>query len=147
VQLEVGVCLPQEGTTVALVRGVVTDALRALGVTAECIDDIRLALSEACTNVLEHAAAEDEYEVRLEVDGDRCALSVKNTGNGFDASVLDDVMPDESSPRGRGVAIMRAVMDSVEFSSEPRSGTIVHLVKTLTVEAHAPLARLGQRDP
>lgn len=143
--LEFAVCLPRDAETVALVRSVVADALSAFGVTPECVDDIRLALSEASTNVIEHAAADDEYEVRLEVDEERCAISIKNTGVGFDAAALTDVMPDSSSPRGRGVAIMRAVMDRVEFSSESETGTIVHLVKTLGVDPDAALARLRRR--
>lgn len=140
--LEVAVCLPRDAETVGLVRGVVANALRSLGVTPGCVDDIRLALSEACTNVIEHAAADDEYEVRIEVDEGRCAISVRNTGLGFDATALAGVMPDESSPRGRGVAIMLAVMDRVEFRSEPETGTILRLVKTLLVEPDGPLARL-----
>jgi len=51
-------------------------------------------------------------------------------------------MPDVDSPRGRGVAIMRAVMDSVEFVSEPETGTIVHLVKTLSGYSGAAFSRL-----
>jgi serine/threonine-protein kinase RsbW len=142
VNVEVALCLPKEASTVALIRGVVAHALTTFGVSQPCVDDICLALSEACTNVVEHAAAEDEYEVRLEVDDDRCAISVKNTGSGFDAASLSGVMPDGDSARGRGVAIMRAVMDHVAFASEPETGTIVHLVKRLDVDDHGPLARL-----
>lgn len=143
--LEFAVCLPRDAETVALVRGVVANALSSFGVTPECVEDIRLALSEACTNVIDHAAADDEYEVRLEEDEERCAISIKNTGSGFDATALVGLMPDSSSPRGRGVAIMRAVMDRVEFSSESETGTIVHLVKMLGVEPAAPLANLRRR--
>ncbi|MCA1710022.1 MAG: ATP-binding protein [Actinobacteria bacterium] len=100
--LEFGVSLPRDAETVGIVRAVVTSALVSFGVTPNCVDDIRLALSEACTNVVEHAAADDEYEVRLEVDETRCAISVKNTGIGFDATALAGVMPDGNSPRGRG---------------------------------------------
>ena len=45
--LEVAVCLPRDGQTIGLIRGVVTNALTVFGVTDKCIDDIRLALSEA----------------------------------------------------------------------------------------------------
>ena len=51
-------------------------------------------------------------------------------------------MPNPGSPRGRGVAIMRAVMDQVDFRSEPEAGTIVHLVKDLELEPDGALARL-----
>lgn len=102
-------------------------------------------VNEACSNVLEHAATDDEYEVRVQIDGDQCVISVRNSGNGVDASALTDVMPDPSSPRGRGVAIMRAVMDHVDFSSEPDTGTVVHLVKTVTLHANAPATDLEAR--
>lgn len=143
-KLDVAICLPQESETVALIRGVVTSSLRSFGVTEDCVDDIRLALSEACTNVLDHVDGDDEYEVRLEVDGDACIISVKNTGDGFDAGELSGELPDHTSSRGRGVAIMRAVMDHVELRSEPETGTIVRLVKALSVDAGGPLDRLRQ---
>ena len=143
--LDVAVCLPKEAETVGLIRAVVQSGLSCFGVTADCVDDICLALSEACTNVVEHAALADEYEVRVQVDEDRCAISVRNTGDGFDASTLRDLMPDPSSPRGRGVAIMRAVMDEVHFEPQPAAGTIVNLVTTLSLESEGPLARLRDK--
>jgi serine/threonine-protein kinase RsbW len=142
VHLQVAVCLPRDSSTVALVRGVVADALATFGVTADCVYDVRLALSEACTNVIDHAADDDEYEVRLSVDERQCAITVENTRTAFDAGSLAGVMPDEDSPRGRGVAMMRALMDRVDFRSEPARGTIVHLVKTLDVAPGSPLATL-----
>ena len=142
-KLEVEVCLPREAETVRLVRGVVRGALVQFGVSATCTDDIQLALSEACNNVVDHAAADDEYQVAVQLDGDQCSIIVKNVGGGFDAASLAGVMPDPSSARGRGVAIMRAVMDRVEFRSEPEDGDIVHLVKTLELTPDGPLERLG----
>lgn len=143
--LEFRVCLPRDAATVRLVRSVVGHALTAFGADPECVGEIQLALSEACNNVVDHATADDEYEVMLKVDESRCSISVKNTGTGFDAASLAGVMPDASSPRGRGVAIMRALMDHVEFASEPESGDIVHLVKALELAEDAPLALIRRR--
>jgi serine/threonine-protein kinase RsbW len=146
VHLDVAVCLPRESETVSLIRTVVTHALRTLGVTSSCIDDVRLALSEAATNVVQHAGDDDEYEVRIEIDEERCVISVSNAGSGFDAESLSGTLPDDDSPSGRGVAIMRAVMDHVAFTSEPEAGTIVHLVKQLSFEPDAPVARFRRVD-
>jgi serine/threonine-protein kinase RsbW len=145
VLLDVAVCLPHEAETVRLIRRVVKSALRSFRVTEECIDDVCLALSEACTNVIDHAVVGDEYEVRVQIDEQNCTLSVKNTGHGFDAAGLRGVMPDPSSPRGRGVAIMRTLMDEVDFDSGEETGTIVHLVKALTIEPDGLLHRLRRR--
>jgi len=145
-RLDVAICLPQETETVGLIRGAVTSTLTLFGVEDECVEDIRLALSEACTNVIEHAHVEDEYEVRIEVYDIQCEISVKNHGNGFDFASLDGHMPEGESARGRGVAIMRAVMDQVRFSSEPLEGTIVHLVKQLSVREGGAMDRLRRRQ-
>lgn len=143
--LDVALCLPHEAETVSLIRGVIAGALTKLGITDDCVHDITLALSEACTNVVDHADPADEYEVRLQVDDDRCAISVTNTGAGFDAASLPGVPADVSSERGRGVSIMDAVMDRVDIVSEPESGSIVHLVKTLDLLPDGPMARLARR--
>jgi serine/threonine-protein kinase RsbW len=143
--LDVALCLPHEAETVSLIRGVIAGALNTLGIAEGCVQDIALALSEACTNVVDHADPADEYEVRLQVDDDRCAITVTNAGAGFDAASLRGLPADDTSERGRGVSIMHAVMDQVDFVSEPESGSIVHLVKTLDLLPDGPIARLANR--
>jgi len=145
VKIELALCLPRDVETVALVRAMSLDALSRLGITEECLEDVRLALSEACTNVIEHSEADDEYEVHLVVDNARCEIRVIDAGRGFDFGSLGDVEPDDLSPRGRGVAIMKSLVDSVHFTSEPEEGTVVHLVKDLDLEPDGPLARLLAR--
>jgi serine/threonine-protein kinase RsbW len=145
VKIELALCLPRDVETVSLVRDVSIESLARLGITKECLEDVRLALSEACTNVIDHSGADDEYEVRLVVEDRRCEIRVIDTGGGFDFDSLGDALPDDMSPRGRGVAIMKALVDTVRFTSEPEQGTIVHLVKELELEPDGPLARLLAR--
>lgn len=144
-KIELALCLPRDVETVALVRAVSIEALSHLGITPGCLDDVRLALSEACTNVIQHSDADDEYEVRLEVEDARCEIRVIDSGRGFDFTSLGDAAPDDLSPRGRGVAIMRSLTDNVRFTSQPEKGTIVHLVKELELEPDGPLVRLLRR--
>jgi serine/threonine-protein kinase RsbW len=141
-QLEMAIRLPKEAETVALIRATVAQILTVFGVTQECLDDVRLALSEACTNVIVHARSDDQYEVRVRVDDQRCALSVTNTGEGFDTSGLSPVLPEPQSERGRGLAIMSAVMDTMELVTEPEAGTVVHLGRALSFNSDSPLRYL-----
>lgn len=131
VRIEIALCLPRDESTVAVARDVAVGALSRLAVAAEDIDDIRLALSEACTNVIQHSGSDDEYEVRLEINDDVCEIRVIDTGGRLDFSTVERSMPGPDSPGGRGIAIINAVVDSVEFVSEPENGTMVHLVKRL----------------
>lgn len=142
-KIEVALCLPRDAKTVALVRRVTFSALSELGVTSECLEMIRLALSEACSNVIEHSAADDEYEVRLEVEDELCQITVIDTGGGFDAQSLSSELPSPESVRGRGVALMHALMDKIAFTSEPTSGTVVHLTKRLELEPDGALRILA----
>lgn len=102
VHLEVIVCLPRDATTVNLIRSALADMLTVLGVEEDCADDLRLAVSEACSNVVLHASSDDEYEVKLRVDETRCTISVRDTGHGFDSAALSGVMPSACSVKGRG---------------------------------------------
>ncbi len=142
VHLEVIVCLPRDATTVNLIRSALADMLTVLGVEEDCADDLRLAVSEACSNVVLHASSDDEYEVKLRVDETRCTISVRDTGHGFDSAALSGVMPSARSVKGRGVALMHAVMDSVDLESSPQAGTVVNLRRALIVRPGSMLAQL-----
>lgn len=142
-EIDVALCLPREAETVAIVRDIAVAALVRLGVTHDCAEDIRLALSEACSNVVDHSEADDQYEVRLLVDQARCEIRVIDSGRGFDAGLLHETAPAAAdSPRGRGISMMKALVDNVTFESQPEEGTLVRLVKTLTLDETGALYRL-----
>mgnify|MGYP006197533449 CR=1 FL=1 len=103
-------------------------------------DPVMLAITEACANVIDHAGATDTYDVKIELSADRCAITVVDQGGGFDASqVPADVSQD--SERGRGLALMRALVDNVAFHNEPQAGAVVHMVKNLRYLVDHPLHR------
>jgi serine/threonine-protein kinase RsbW len=133
-RLELAVSLPREGRSVPIARHVVRAAMANLGVSPACIDDIEVALSEACTNVLQHAEASDEYEVRLHVDDDRCVLRVVDVGDEPDRRVrlrVPSGLPGEEVEHGRGLLLMRALVDRVGFAEMAERGTVVSLEKRL----------------
>jgi serine/threonine-protein kinase RsbW len=137
-EVNLTLCLPRDTQTVPLVRHLVGATLKEFGVAAECRADVELAVTEACANVLDHSHVDDEYEVQVAVDQKRCQIRVVDTGHGFDFSSLDG-RADLAAERGRGVQLMKALVDNVHFQSEPEAGTIVHLVKDLVFEPGAPL--------
>lgn len=143
--------LPRDEASVPVVRHICRDALIGLGVERRCVSDIEVATSEACTNVLKHVAGtNDAYEVTVEVNESRCEIRVIDTGHGFDhdsLNALGHVDVDGSAESGRGIFLMRAMVDQIKFLNEPETGTIVHLTKTLTLEPDSVLATLSSRTP
>lgn len=87
----------------------------------EDIDDVQVAITEACANVVDHATDSDTYEVKVGLAADRCAITVVDQGLGFDATTVPlRAEPDAES--GRGLVLMRALTDNVAFQSQPQAG-------------------------
>ncbi|HEU4842572.1 MAG TPA: ATP-binding protein, partial [Ilumatobacteraceae bacterium] len=122
--------LPRQARTIAVVRDMVSDALVLVGAPMDVIADVRIALSEACGNAVEHATGA-EYEVAIDVDADRCTATVTDRGDGLTEEAIGAAMPGPDTLRGRGLPIMRALADDVVVTVQPGVGTSVQLVKRL----------------
>ncbi len=139
-QITLSLTLPRDENTIPVTRHIILYALREVGAVQECIDDIAIAQTEACANVVHHSGPGDRYEVRVDIDDGKCVIRVIDTGRGFDwQSLRAEGRPDVSSERGRGIQLMRALVDEVRFVSKPEAGTIVHLEKQLSFEEDAPM--------
>jgi serine/threonine-protein kinase RsbW len=158
-KIKFSLSLPRDEVSIPVVRNICSRSLGVLGVQRECLDDVRLALTEACANVLLHAHADDEYEVSVGIDEWTAVIDVTDRGGGFEESVGErETHPftagdgpdglDRVAERGRGILLMRALMDHVHFHAVdgPPGGTRVHLEKRLRWEAEAPGAQL-RRPP
>lgn len=130
-QIKLSLSLPRDQMSVPVARHVASQALATLGVEADCISDIEVALTEACTNVLDHVGDDDEYDVIVGVEGDLCVIEVIDTGHGFDAAMLGLRDAELSAEEGRGIQLIRALVDRVRFTNREEQGTIVHLEKDI----------------
>ncbi|MFD0577711.1 ATP-binding protein [Dactylosporangium darangshiense] len=88
IALRLALHLPRDAATVPLVRRLLAQSLQTLGVASSCRDDIGLIVTEACTNVIEHAQQTDDYEITIEVSSSRCVIHVVNAGAAVDPSLL-----------------------------------------------------------
>lgn len=135
--------LPRDEASVPVVRKISREALLGLGVTTGCVEEIEVAVTEACTNVLKHVhGTEESYEVTVDVNEERCDIRVIDTGPGFEHDSKGREHADPTAEGGRGIFLMRAMVDNIEFNSAPETGTVVRLTKNLVVEADSVLRRL-----
>lgn len=132
--------LPRDEQSIPVVRHICRHALTEVGVDPDCRGDIEVALSEACTNVLKHAGPGEEYGVNFSLDDRHCVIAVTDTGQGFDARIVPS---DPAAERGRGIELMRALVDRVNFESTPEAGTVVHLEKDLAFVEQSLTKRAG----
>ena len=141
-ELKLTLALPRDQLSVPLARRILKRSLDSLGIDGDTISDIELALTEACTNVLDHARGDDDYTVSAGIEGSNCVIEVIDRGGGFDGSQHGLEEAAHSAEEGRGVQLMRALMDRLEFQNRPTTGTVVHLEKRLAWDADAPMAKL-----
>jgi serine/threonine-protein kinase RsbW len=146
-EIKLTLALPRDEVSVPVVRRLLKQSMEVLGVEPAVTSDIELALTEACTNVLDHAAEGDEYEVSAGIDGDQCVIEVVDRGGGFDGSLSGLADAEPSAEDGRGIQLMRALVDRVTFTSRPHKGTVVHLEKKLEWQDGSVIQRWTEDAP
>ncbi|HEY7606065.1 MAG TPA: ATP-binding protein [Actinomycetes bacterium] len=144
-ELSLALTLPRDEQTVPVARHLVRNAMEQVGVEPDCVYDFELALSEACTNVLHHSGPGDQYVVRLDMEDRIGRIRVVDVGHGFDSARLQAEGPLPEAERGRGLGLMHALVDRVQFTSRPEAGTIVTLEKALAYRDGALIGGLRKQ--
>jgi serine/threonine-protein kinase RsbW len=126
----------RELLSVPVMRQVLGDTLRGIGVSEDSVSDILLAATEACTNVVLHAGqSAPAYTVAATVNGAACRVEVTDAGQGCSGRKRGRIRRSgDLAESGRGFAIMRACVDGVTLRTAPGQGTRVVLDKRIRWE-------------
>ncbi|HVU77201.1 MAG TPA: ATP-binding protein [Gaiellaceae bacterium] len=110
--------------------------LRAEPLSQEVLGDLKLALTEACTNSVRHAYAGGEglVEIVYELHPDKLVVEVRDQGEGFEPpSTPSAALADEElSEGGLGIAIIEALADEFQISEGAQGGSRLRFVKRLS---------------
>jgi serine/threonine-protein kinase RsbW len=120
---------------VDLVRLTLYGIATKLKFTFEEIEDMKVAVSEACNNAVLHAYGDlsGNIEVTFQTLGEELVITVKDFGKSFvvdeskEAPVMHGKEIDEIQSGGLGLYLMQALMDRVEVKQD--GGTAVTLSK------------------
>lgn len=107
--------IPAKPEYITLVRLALSGLSQLRPLSEEALGDLKLAVTEACTNSVRHGYANGEgtVEILYELQPDRFVVEVLDDGPGFDASG-DRPMKDNLAEGGLGIAIIKAVSDEFE---------------------------------
>jgi serine/threonine-protein kinase RsbW len=124
--------IPAKPEYITLGRLALTGLSRLRPLADETLADLKLALTEACSNSVRHAYrnADGLVEILFELHPDRLVIEVADAGGGFDAAAGRH--EDTLSEGGLGIAIIRAVSDELEIGTGPTGeGSRLRFVKVL----------------
>ena len=120
----VALTIPARAEYIALGRLALAGVARTRALQAEVVADLKLALTEACSNSVRHAYEEGRdgiVQISYQLTDDRIEVEVRDDGAGFDPAVLERAQR-ELDEGGLGIAIIRAVTDELDIGPNPSGG-------------------------
>jgi len=127
--------IPAKAEYIGLGRLALTGLSRLRPLSDEVLGDLKLALTEACTNSVRHAydGHEGVVEIVYELHDDRLVVEVTDSGEGFAPGGRREPDPDDLAEGGLGIAIIEALADELEISDRTGGGSRLRFVKRLGV--------------
>ncbi|HTX58677.1 MAG TPA: ATP-binding protein [Verrucomicrobiae bacterium] len=123
--------IPCRAEWVALARLAASAVANRLKLTIEEIEDVKLAVAEACTAVIQHENHGEFIAITAEAQPGMLRLHVRDEGRHEPRPHPPSLDGDEARIAGLGVFIIRTLMDDVSYETHPERGTNLVLIKRL----------------
>jgi serine/threonine-protein kinase RsbW len=114
--------IPARPEYITLCRLALTGLAALRPFSEELLADLKLALTEACSNSVRHAYGSEGdgvVEIVYDIEPDRLVIEVSDEGEGFDPEQAG-TPGEDLSEGGLGIAIIRAIADEVEIGRRPQ---------------------------
>ncbi len=138
-KLEISLVIPALAEFVGVARLAISGVASRMNFTIDEIEDIKISLSEACTNVIQHAygeqvdAEKNIIDIKIYIIGNELEIVVKDFGTGFDVAIIGTKEQRKNSQEkmglGLGLTFIKSLMDQSEFKSEKGEGTVIQMRK------------------
>lgn len=124
--------IPSKAEWVAVARLAIAAVANRLNFSIEDIEDVKLAVAEACTNCIQHAEGSSQIEITCETEVEGLTVRVRDFGRGTRPEHIQSRRVDEPRVGGLGVFLIRSLMDTVEYDVHPDRGTNLVMTKKVT---------------
>ncbi len=125
--------IPNKAEFVSVVRLTLVAIANRVGFNIEEIEDLKVAIAEACTNAITHGKnyPSESIAITFILKEDRLEIEVKDQGAGCVVEKIKEPRIEELNENGLGIFIIRSLMDEVEIHSEPDQGMTIKMTKTI----------------
>ncbi|MGE5272523.1 MAG: ATP-binding protein [Verrucomicrobiota bacterium] len=122
----------------ALTRLALAGVAANAGASREIVADLKLAVTEACTNAIQHAYGGSDTAgsivVRYTGEPGMLSIEIEDSGYGFEPDAPPDTIGRNGAGNGMGLMIIRVLTDELDISNTG-SGTRLRLVKRFSPES------------
>lgn len=126
--------VPTDSSNISVVRMTASSIANRIGFNIEEIDDVKIAISEACTNVIKHSKVAT-FDLFFSQGNDYIEIEIKDSGIGYDFSELKEPqLEGDRENSGLGIFIIKMLMDEVVIKSAVDEGTSIYMKKLMESE-------------
>ncbi len=131
---EIRLSIPNKPEYVGVARLTVAAIASRVGFDIEKIEDMKIAVSEACNNAITHGCRcckEGEYNINFVLTEEKITISVYDEGEGCLLENIKEPNFNKLKEGGLGIFIIKSLMDDVEIKSEKGKGMTIKMIKYL----------------
>lgn len=125
----VEVRIPRSAEWVGVARLAIAGIANRMQFPIEDIEDLKLAVAEACNNYIQSASDSDEVCIATEITPDRLIITV-DAEPSLEAQAIGKT-PGETIAGGLGSFLIRSLMDEASYEHDPETGTKLVMTKLL----------------
>lgn len=118
---------------VGIIRLTTSGIANKIGFSVDDIEDLKVAVSEACTNAIKHSK-DMKFIITFNILENGINIEIKDNGQGYDINSISTPNLEEPKESGLGLFIIQALMDDVSMESKAGEGTIIKMTKYLGVD-------------
>lgn len=118
--------IPARAEWVAVARLAVAAVASRLRFSVDEIEDVKLAIAEACTNSIQHGSGDGTIDIRCTLGDDGLVVTVRDEGQGVRVEAVEaERIGDAGRTEELGVFLIRALMDDVEYTTDANGTQLV----------------------
>ncbi|MGO1369409.1 MAG: ATP-binding protein [Senegalia sp. (in: firmicutes)] len=128
--------MPNKAEYVSLIRLTASAIANRIGFNIDEIEDIKVAIGEACTNAIRHGCKNinDTYDIEFFAYDHKMEIEIKDTGKEKANICIKEPNTEDLREGGLGLFIIKTLMDDVKIKTTEGKGTVIRMMKTIGVD-------------